>query len=164
MPRASAQTIRACVFMRVQLRLHSLYSSTFVVSKPRWPRRAVIPDLHLHRQFYLVHMELILPRLSLIPAGRETNPPWPMPVVLCDDIPPPGLYHIWYVTTFRVTFLSMTHHGGMTTLLSPVEFSSELTGLSPRVIYYFQLAGGGFSMPARSPWMASTKNWVLTST
>ena len=27
-----------------------MYSLVFVVSKPQWPRRAIIPDLHLHRQ------------------------------------------------------------------------------------------------------------------
>jgi len=55
----------------------------FVVSKPRWPR-AVVPDLHLY--------------LNVSDCVTHT---WPIPV------PRPRL---WYVTTFHVTFLSVTHH------------------------------------------------------
>ena len=56
MPRASAADYaRASYAGEVEARvakcLLSLSSLVFVlVSKPRWPRRTVIPDLHLHRQ------------------------------------------------------------------------------------------------------------------
>ena len=38
------------------IRCIASYSLVFVVSKPRWPRRAVIPDLHLHRQRPLISL------------------------------------------------------------------------------------------------------------
>ena len=54
--RQCADYARAC-HMRVQvrrawhvLRLQLYSCSVFVVSKPRWPRCGVVPDLHLHRQ------------------------------------------------------------------------------------------------------------------
>ena len=66
----------------------------FVVTKPRWPRCTVIPDLHLHCQRALSSTNLS--ELSISECVR-----------LCDTHY--GLY-LWHVTTFRVTFLSMTHH------------------------------------------------------
>jgi len=69
----------------------------FVVSKPRWPRCSVVPDLHLHRQ-RTPSSAIYLSRAYLSVSDCVTHI-WP--------IPRPCL---WYVTTFRVTFLSVTHH------------------------------------------------------
>jgi len=69
----------------------------FVVSKPWWLRCAVVPDLHLHRQS----------RLRSI---------WVEHIWVCQTVwRTYGLYLgarpcLCYVTTFRVTFLSVTHH------------------------------------------------------
>ena len=60
-----------------------------VVFKPRWHRHAVVPDLNLHHQRTL--------------SSTHLN------VSDCVTHIIYGLY-LWYVTTFRVTFLSMTHH------------------------------------------------------
>ena len=64
--------------------------SVFVVSKPRWPRSIV--------------KERCRPRSISESNVSEC-------VRLCDTHIPamPGLY-LWYVTSFRVTFLSVTHH------------------------------------------------------
>ena len=71
----------------------------FVVSKPRWPRCAVIPDLHLHRQ-RTPSSAIYLSRAYLSVSDCVTHI-WPIPSARpC----------LWYVTTFRVTFLSVTHH------------------------------------------------------
>ena len=67
----------------------------FVVSKPRWPHCAVIPNLHLHRQRVLSSEHLSESSISEC-------------VRLC-DAHNYGLY-LWYVMTFPVTFLSVTHH------------------------------------------------------
>jgi len=66
----------------------------FVVSKPRWPR---VPDLHLHRQ-KTPSSAIYLSRAYLNVSDCVTHI-WP--------VPRPCL---WYVSTFRVTFLSVTHH------------------------------------------------------
>ena len=74
-----------------------VYSLVFVVSKPWWPRRAVIPDLHLHRKEHHPHISLS----------------WAYPNVSPQIIYAYGVtysLYLWYVTTFRVTFLSVTHH------------------------------------------------------
>ena len=77
--------------MRVQLvggargtcyvRCIASYSLAFLVSKPRWPRRAVIPDLHLHRQRPHISLELSISECVTIDYLI-----WPMPMV-CNDIP-----------------------------------------------------------------------------
>jgi len=109
MPRAIAQTMRARL-MRVQLvggargtcyvRCIASYSLVFVVSKPRWPRRAVIPDLHLHRQRPHISLELSISECVTIDYLI-----WPMPMVCNDilrDIPerdPPRTYVRTYIRT-----------------------------------------------------------------
>jgi len=103
MPPASVRTMRARL-LSVQLRrvsyagagearcgmLRTLYSLVFAVSKLRWPHRAIIPDLHLHHQRT---PSAHLSKLSIHVSECVTY----------------GLY-LWYVTTFHVTFLSVTHH------------------------------------------------------
>ena len=69
----------------------------FVVSKPRWPHCAVIPNLHLHRQ-RMPLSAIYLSRAYLNMSDCVTHI-WP--------ISRPCL---WYAMTFRVTFLSVTHH------------------------------------------------------
>jgi len=65
----------------------------FVVSKPQWHPRTVVPDLHLHRQ-----------------SCRPRSSIWVEHIRMCQSVwRTYGLYQ-WYVTTFRVTFLSVTHH------------------------------------------------------
>ena len=66
-----------------------------VVSKPQWHRCAVVPDCHLHCQKTLSSTHLSESSISEC-------------VRLC-DAHNYGLYP-WYVTTFCVTFLSVTHH------------------------------------------------------
>jgi len=100
--RQCADYAHAC-HMRVQVRCawHVLRFAVreasclvFVVSKPRWPR-AVVPDLHLHRQ-RTPSSVIYLSRAYLNVSDCVTHT-WPRP-------------RPWYVTTFRVTFLSVTHH------------------------------------------------------
>ena len=68
----------------------------FVVSKPRWPRCTVVPDLHLHRQ--RTPSSVIYLSRAYLNVSDYVMHIWP--------IPRPCL---WYVTTFRMTFLSVTH-------------------------------------------------------
>ena len=63
--------------------------------KLRWPHHAIIPNLHLQRQRTLSSTHLSESSISEC-------------VRLC-NAHNYGLY-IWYVTTFHVTFLRMTHH------------------------------------------------------
>ena len=75
-----------------------------VVSELRWPRRAVIPSLHLHCQRMLSSAHLFESSISEC-------------VGLC-DARNYSLYHMVYVTLFRMTFLSVTHHVRMSYVLS----------------------------------------------
>jgi len=87
---AGAGEVRvACVMFAVQSRRSRL---VFVVSKPRWPRCAVVPDLHFHRQ-------------------RSCRPHiWVKHIWMCQTVwHTYGLY-VWYVTTLRMTFLNVTHN------------------------------------------------------
>ena len=109
---ASAQTMHMCL-MRVQLRrtwhmLRSLGSLVFVVSKPRWPRHAVIPDLHLHRQRTLPTHLSELSISECVTIDYLWCHIWPIPMV-CNDIPrdilerdPPRTYARTYVHTYFV--------------------------------------------------------------
>ena len=56
----------------------------FVVSKPRWPRCAVVPDLHLHRQ-RTASSAIYLSRAYLNVSDCVTHI-WPIPMV-CNNIP-----------------------------------------------------------------------------
>ena len=56
----------------------------FVVSKPRWPRYAVVPDLHLHRQ-RTPSSAIYLSRAYLSVSDCVTHI-WPIPMV-CNSIP-----------------------------------------------------------------------------
>ena len=69
----------------------------FVESKPRWPRCAVVPDLHRQR---MPSSAIYLSRAYLSVSDCVTHI---RPIYL-------GATCLWYVTTFRVTFLSVTRH------------------------------------------------------
>ena len=66
----------------------------FVASKQWWPRCTVVPDLRLHQK-----------RMPRHP--RSTTSIWVKQTVKRTY----GL-HLWYVSTFHVTFPSVTHHVG----------------------------------------------------
>ena len=66
----------------------------FVVSMLRWPHRAIVPDLHLYRHRTLSSVINYLSRAI-----------WICQTVWCTY----GLY-LCYITTFHITFLSVTHH------------------------------------------------------
>ena len=106
MPRASAADYaRASYAGEVEARvakcLLSLSSLVFVlVSKPRWPRRTVIPDLHLHRQRT---PSAHLSELSISECVTIDYVIWP---IVCNDIPrdiperdPPRTYARTYIRT-----------------------------------------------------------------
>ena len=77
----------ACVTFTIGNRRSYL---VFVVSKPQWSYCANVPDLHLHRQR----------------TRSTTSIEISECVRLCDA----HMAYTYGVTTFRVTFLSMTHH------------------------------------------------------